>query len=142
MIELDFSEKNECTFIIARCNNQKLTLYYRDPKTEERVAYSADMIKKISGKVIDNSIQNRLNYGKKIITGFPEDHISLNGEAISSDQSKLNYNPDWMNLLEKIYADVIIKLAYLVFEGTLVGNEMPTFSLEESDSLPLENSSS
>lgn len=142
MMELDYSEKNEITFIVARSNNERCTLFYRDPTTEERVSYSADMIKKINGILVDNSIQNRLNYGKKILTGFAEKQFTLKGKPISSDPDNENYSEGWKELVIKLYADLLIKLAYQVFEGTLIGSEMPAaFDMEEAES-PLENSSS
>ena len=142
MMELDYSEKNEITFIVARSNNEKCTLFYRDPSTEERITYSAEMIKKINGTLVDNSIQNRLNFGKKILTGFAENQFTLKGKPISSDPANENYDEHWKELVIKLYADLIIKLAYQVFEGTLIGSEMPAaIDLQEETEIPLESSS-
>lgn len=140
MLELDYSEKNEITFLVARSNNESCTLFYRDPTTEERVSYSANMIKKVNGEIIDNSIQNRLDFAKKILTGFAENQFTLKGKAISSDPANPNYNEGWKTLIINLYADLLIKLSYTVFEGTLIGSEMPSKSEEETES-PLENSS-
>ncbi|HNR12063.1 MAG TPA: hypothetical protein PKM59_01985 [Thermodesulfobacteriota bacterium] len=98
-----------------------ITLFYRIPTTEERVAYQKAMFARKRNKVETHIPETRQKYGKKILTGFKEgDFYKLDGDKkvfFSSDPASPNYDPDWMNLICTYAMDLLEFMALQVFEG-------------------------
>lgn len=94
-----------------------LTLFYRLPTVIERIKYSNEIYTQQNNKLVLNP-NVRVNYALKIVTGIGENQFcDDNNKAISSDENSENYNPEWKQLIEEGAAELLMVLAYRVFEG-------------------------
>jgi len=93
-----------------------ITLYYRRPTSEERVAYQVSAFRLEGGERRFCLGETRLKYGLKILTGFAEGDFLLpeDGRQVSLDPAR---HPDWPERLAEHAPDLISFLAQQVFEG-------------------------
>jgi hypothetical protein len=98
-----------------------ITLYYRLPTSEERVAYSVGIWEKEGGKVVNKPGKPRQQAGLEILSGIKDGDfvrkIEGGTKPISSDSASPDYDPDWKELVKKYAIHLIEALAVHVFEG-------------------------
>jgi hypothetical protein len=100
-------------------SGSNIELYYRNPTTDERAAYSNQTISRKRNKVKMAFGETRQKFGAKILVGFREgDFISPGGNPISSDNDSPNYQANWKDQICEHAADLIQLLAATVFEGS------------------------
>jgi hypothetical protein len=142
MRDLKRSDKNVLIINDARSGTE-IELYYRNPTTEEEVAYQTKLFKKMGKKVKLNAFDTRLNYGLKILTGFRDGDFGMDGKAISADPAAPDYRPDWKLLLREQAPDIVTTFAFTVFEGARadMGMELDLESADEDgdDSVQVDN---
>ena len=96
----------------------EIELYYRNPTTAERVAYSNESVSRSGRKVKMSVGDTRAKYGPKILTGIREgDFVDAEGRPIASDEESPNYRPDWKDLISEHAGDLVQLLAASVFEA-------------------------
>lgn len=132
--------------ILESCNNNKLefldgdeirTLYYADPTTDQRLAYSNRMVKRKGNKIKHDLNGTRLAGGFAVCTGMGEGDFALpaNNEQgyqlISSDPKSKDYKKDWKKLLYKHQADYLMILGAHAFEKATVDSG----SVQEEDEI-------
>lgn len=111
-------------------SSSELHLCYRMPSPEEIVAYRNGSSKRVRNALVNTTGENRLEHGKKIMTGFRDGDFEkkVGGEwvPISSDPQAKNYDPDWKKIVADQAADLIELLAVHVFDaGSQVINPAP-----------------
>jgi hypothetical protein len=96
-----------------------ITLKYRRPTSEERVAYQLSAFRLEGGERRFCLGETRLKFGLEILTGFgPGDFlITADGEATPLDPAR---HPDWKERLTSEAPDLVSYLAQQVFEGLRV----------------------
>lgn len=142
MRDLEVSDKNTLT-LLDGMTGRPVTLIYRTPTTEERIAYDSQAIRFIGKKPVMVP-EARLKFGAKILTGIAEPRSStdadfgFSGRPLSSNPGSEYYRADWKDLLLATASDIIDALAVSVFAGTRIerGEDQP-----EGDDLPLPKSS-
>jgi hypothetical protein len=133
--DLTKSDTNELE-VDDRLSGSKLMLYYRMPTTSERVQYQRKLIKRERNKIKDNSYETRLEYGALILTGFRKGDFIVEGKTISSDPQDLDYYPTWKTLLNDTAADLLVALAFAVFESVSTGSGVEFEEEEEGKGEP------
>ncbi len=106
--EVTFTDK------IANCS---ITLFYKLPSTEERTAYSSELIVRKKRKVESKIGPTRLKYGLKVLTGFKEGDFATDRGPISSDPGSSRYDANWKALVTKYASHLIMALGAHVFES-------------------------
>ncbi len=102
-----------------------ITLYYRRPTSEERVAYQLSAYRIENGERRFCLGETRLKFGLEILTGFGEGdfRIQEDGREAPLDPAR---HPDWHERLATFAPDLVSYLAQQVFEGLrLAGREEP-----------------
>jgi hypothetical protein len=96
-----------------------ITLYYRRPTSEERVAYQLSAYRIEGGERRFCLGETRLKFGLVILEGFEPGNflIQENGEQVLLD---LDRHLDWKEQLLKYAPDLVSYLAQQVFEGMRV----------------------
>jgi hypothetical protein len=96
-----------------------VTLYYRRPTTEERVAYQLSVFHLEGGERRLRLGETRLRFGLEILLGFePGDFlVEENGEEVPLDPDQ---HPDWKERLKEFAPELPAFLAQQVFEGLRV----------------------
>lgn len=96
-----------------------ITLYFRQPTSEERVAYQLSVFHLDGGERRLRLSETRFRFGLEILEGFaPGDFIiQENGEAQSLDPDR---HPDWKERLARHAPDLVAYLGQQVFEGLRV----------------------
>lgn len=108
-----------------------LTLFYRNPTTEEEVAYINTLFHRRGNKLIINVGDVRVDLGLKIIQGFKDGDFGVDGKPISSNPESPEYCPDWKKYLKENAADILNIFAAAIFENTRVMSaESDTGNLE------------
>jgi hypothetical protein len=100
-----------------------ITLYYRRPTSEERVAYQLSAFRIEGGERRFCLGETRLKFGLEILTGFGEGDFQVReeGREVPLDPAR---HPDWQALLVEHAPDLVSYLAQQVFEGLrLAGRE-------------------
>jgi hypothetical protein len=94
----------------------RITLYYRLPTSEERVAYQMSAYRIEGGQRRFCLGETRLRFGLEILTGFGPGHflVQENGMTAALDPEK---HPDWKARLAEHAPDLVSYLAQQVFEG-------------------------
>jgi hypothetical protein len=102
-----------------------VTLNYRRPTSEERVAYQLSAFRLENGQRRFCLGETRLKFGLVILTGFGAGDFVVAGEegATALDPAR---HPDWKDRLAADAPDLVAYLAQQVFEGLRVaGREEP-----------------
>lgn len=96
-----------------------ITLYYRRPTSEERVAYQLSAYRLEGGERRFCLGETRLKFGLEILTGFSEGDFQVreDGQAVALDPAR---HPDWRERLAEHASDLVAYLAQQVFEGLRV----------------------
>jgi len=110
----------EVTFF-DRISNSKITLHYRMPTTEERIAYANEQIIRKGGKIKNNAGEARIKFGMKILTGFKDgDFEKGENQPLSADTKSPNYDAAWKTIIKQYASDVVALLCVHVFEASVV----------------------
>jgi len=116
------TEKLKLTFY-DRLSDSDLELFYRLPTTEEQVAYDNSLVERKRNKINTTVGDARMKYGSKILTGVGDNSFTheKNGKIVPlhSREDSECYAPDWKAKVVKMAPDVISKLGFVVFEGSL-----------------------
>ena len=98
-----------------------ITLYYRRPTSEERVAYQLSAFRIEGGERRFCLGETRLKFGLEILTGFEDGAfvIAAEGGETPLDPSR---HPDWKERLAEDAPDLVSYLAQQVFEGMRVAS--------------------
>ena len=93
-----------------------VTLYYRGPTSEERVAYQLSAFRFEGGERRFCLGETRLKFGLEILTGFGEGDFQIreDGQEVPLDPAR---HPDWRERLAEHAPDLVAYLAQQVFEG-------------------------
>lgn len=112
-------EENHSLVVHDPVSGSEITLYYRRPTSEERVAYQLSAFRLEGGQRRFCLGETRLRFGLEILTGFgagdflvPED----DGEAPLDPER----HPDWKERLKEHAPDLVAYLAQQIFEGLRV----------------------
>lgn len=102
-----------------------ISLYYRLPTNEERIAFQRASLVRNKGaggkkQVTFDPNAARQKYGLAILTGFGDDAFTVNGKPVSSDPESQNYLATWKELVGETASDMVAALAVTVFEGMRV----------------------
>ncbi|SDP78033.1 hypothetical protein [Desulforhopalus singaporensis] len=118
-------ESTEQNLLVLQDNLSDSTLgvFYRTPTTKERQQYLNKRTVREGKKFKDNSIANRVLFGKKIMTGLRDGDFERtvgDGEyqPISTDKNSPDYYEDWKDWMEEHCSDVLMILGYRVFEAS------------------------
>lgn len=96
-----------------------VTLHYRRPTSEERVAYQLSAFRLEGGQRRFCLGETRLKFGLEILTGFgPGDFLVAEGE----EEAPLDPEryPDWKERVKEHAPDLVSYLAQQIFEGLRV----------------------
>jgi hypothetical protein len=96
-----------------------ITLYYRRPTSEERVAYQLSAFRLEGGERRFCLGETRLKYGLEILTGFGEGDFQIREEGRDAPLDPVRH-PDWRARLAEHAPDLVSYLAQQVFEGMRV----------------------
>jgi hypothetical protein len=93
-----------------------VTLYYRLPTSEERVAYQLSAYRLEGGERRFCLGETRLKFGAQVLLGFaPGDFlVAEEGRPVPLDPER---HPDWRERLAEQAPDLVSYLAQQVFEG-------------------------
>jgi len=118
------NDKQPCVVtFFDRISESKITLFYRLPTTEERVAYTNSLATRRGNKIESNVGTARLKYGSAILLGFKEGCFEKEeGKPLASDPKSPNYDPAWKTIVRQYAQDVIEMLAMHVFESSLISD--------------------
>lgn len=96
-----------------------VTLYFRRPTTEERVAYQLSIFQLEGGDRRLRLGETRLKFGLTILEGFEQGDflIEEDGETVPLDPKR---HPDWKERLREFAPELPAFLAQQVFEGLRV----------------------
>lgn len=132
MRDLKKNEKNVLAINDARSGSE-IELYYRNPTTQEEVAFNNSFVKRKGNKMVLNAYATRLEFGLKIMTGFREGDFGYEGKPISSEPASANYREDWKEIVKDGAHDIVVTLARAVFEGTKAKAVVEDVELEEEN---------
>ena len=96
-----------------------ITLYYRRPTSEERVAYQLSAYRIEDGERRFCLAETRLKFGLEILTGFGEGDFQIREDGREAPLDPVRH-PDWQERLAADAPDLISYLAQQVFEGLRV----------------------
>jgi hypothetical protein len=96
-----------------------VTLHYRRPTSEERVAYQLSAFRLEGGQRRFCLGETRLKFGLEILTGFGTGDFLVNGEGeeVPLDPER---HPDWKERVKEHAPDLVSYLAQQIFEGLRV----------------------
>lgn len=133
--ELD--QKKFLAHLFDRTSGQDVNLYYRRPEPTEEIKFKsaqANLVIK-HGKSKDTEIlQSELNsllleYGDKVLLGFPEGEFTLKGKKISSDEKSSNYYEGWRSVVRERAPFFVKRLCEVAFGEVQIlsseGDERP-----------------
>jgi hypothetical protein len=98
-----------------------VTLYYRGPTSEERVAYQLSAFRFEGGERRFCLGETRLKFGLEILTGFGAGDFIMAAEGGETALDPARH-PDWKERLAEDAPDLVSYLAQQVFEGMRVAS--------------------
>lgn len=112
-------EENHSLVIHDPVSGSEVTLYYRRPSSEERVAYQLSAYRLEGGQRRFCLGETRLKFGLEILTGFgPGDFlVAADGGEVPLDPER---HPDWQQRVGEHAPDLVSYLAQQIFEGLRV----------------------
>jgi hypothetical protein len=112
-------EERQVLAVADPVSGSVVTLYYRRPTSEERVAYQLSAYRLEGGERRFCLGETRLKFGLEILSGFaPGDFlIQEDGSPTPLDPEQ---HPDWKARLAEHAPDLVAYLAQQVFEGLRV----------------------
>ena len=103
-------------------SDTQIHLKYRMPTTGEIISYRNGSTKRVRNQLVSRVGENRLEHGKKILTGFREGdferYIDGKWTFISSNPRSDHYDPSWKDLVAEQAPDLIETLAVHVFDAS------------------------
>jgi len=116
------SEQNEMLFQ-DNLSGTEICLRYRMPTTRERVGYVNECFVRKGKKLENRSVETRLKYGLRILTGFRTGDFEIEVDGawvpISSDADSEHYSKDWRAVVSDQAADLVELLAIRVFDTSV-----------------------
>ena len=116
------SEKLKLTFY-DRLSDSDLELFYRLPTTEEQIKYDNSLMTRNRNKVSTAIGEARMKFGAKILTGIGDNSFVHEKEGkvvpLHSREDSDHYEADWKEIVVRLAPDVVSKLGFVVFEGSL-----------------------
>jgi|GEM_PF-895918 len=99
-----------------------LTLYYRIPTSEERLAYQTSAFRIEGGGPRLKLAETRLDFGLTLLTGFAPGDFTL---EIDGEERPLEVDAEgqWKDCLKRLAPDVVSFLGQYIFEGLRVASE-------------------
>jgi len=96
-----------------------VTLHYRRPTSEERVAYQMSAFRLEGGRRRFCLGETRLKFGLEILTGFAAGDflVAEDGGEVPLDPER---HPDWQERVKEHAPDLVSYLAQQIFEGLRV----------------------
>ena len=112
-------EENHSLVVHDPVSGSEVTLYYRRPTSEERVAYQLSAYRLEEGQRRFCLGETRLKFGLEILTGFgPGDFlVAAEGGEAPLDPER---HPDWKERVGEHAPDLVSYLAQQIFEGLRV----------------------
>jgi hypothetical protein len=109
-------EGNHSLVVHDPVSGTAVTLYYRRPTSEERVAYQMSAFRLEGGQRRFCLGETRLRFGLAILTGFGAGDFLVmeEGTEIPLDPE---HHPDWQERLGEHAPDLVSYLAQQIFEG-------------------------
>ena len=98
-------------------------LKYRNPTRQEMTAYQARLFERKGKKMIPRFFEARVEFGRKLLTGFVKGTLGYEGKAFASDPSDPDYRADWCDLLVECAPDIVAVVAQQAFEATGVARQ-------------------
>jgi len=109
-------EENHSLAIQDPVSGSVITLNYRRPSSEERVAYQLSAFRLEEGERRLCLGETRLKFGLEILTGFAPGSFSLAEDGRREDLDPARH-PDWKDRLARQAPDLVSYLGQVVFEG-------------------------
>ena len=112
-------EENHSLVIHDPVSGSAVTLYYRRPTSEERVAYQLSAFRLEGGQRRFCLGETRLKFGLEILTGFGSGDflVAEDGGEAPLDPKR---HPDWKERVKEHAPDLVSYLAQQIFEGLRV----------------------
>ena len=112
-------EERQVLAVADPVSGSVVTLYYRRPTSEERVAYQLSAYRLEGGQRRFCLGETRVKFGLEILTGFGAGDFLLreDGGPVPLDPER---HPDWKARLAEHAPDLVSYLAQQVFEGMRV----------------------
>ncbi len=112
-------EERQLLAVADPVSGSVVTLYYRRPTSEERVAYQLSAYRLEGGQRRFCLGETRVKFGLEILTGFGAGDFLLqeDGTSVPLDPER---HPDWKARLAEHAPDLVSYLAQQVFEGLRV----------------------
>jgi len=112
-------EENHSLAVHDPVSGSEITLYYRRPTSEERVAYQLSAFRLEGGQRRFCLGETRLQFGLEILTGFGAGNflITEDGREVPLDPER---HPDWKERVKEHAPDLVSYLAQQIFEGLRV----------------------
>jgi hypothetical protein len=114
-------EPNHSLAIQDPVSGSVVTLNYRRPTSEERVAYQLSAFRLEGGERRFCLGETRLKFGLEILTGFGAGDFIMAAEGEETPLDPSQY-PDWKARLAEDAPDLVSYLAQQVFEGMRVAS--------------------
>jgi len=138
----DLKQSDQNVLIIKDAiGGSDIELHYRIPLTSERIAYQNKLVTRKGGKIQIHSMEARIEFGLKILTGFRDGDFGFDGKPISADPTSKNYREDWKELIKATAADILNTFAFTIFEGASVNTGFTLENEGEAEDHPLESPS-
>jgi hypothetical protein len=112
-------EERQALAIQDPVSGSVITLYYRRPSSEERVAYQLAAFRLEGGERRFCLGETRLKFGLEILTGFGAGDFIMAAEGGETVLDPARH-PDWKARLGEEAPDLVSYLAQQVFEGMRV----------------------
>ncbi|MFA7175286.1 MAG: hypothetical protein WC340_18070 [Kiritimatiellia bacterium] len=111
--------------LITHASSQiEIPVFYREPTTKERLAYSNSIVNRMGRKVVLDTATARLRGGLTVITGVGEGILGRDDggkvKAVSTDPASADYYPKWKDLVRDHLGQELMLLGAMVFEGSVV----------------------
>jgi hypothetical protein len=104
--------------IFDSVTGEEIELSYTLPSPVKKVEYAQRLYDATQDKnVLRIFPETRVEYGKEILAGIPDNYFSIEGKVISSDPASENYREDYKELIAKEAPDILASLAEAVFEA-------------------------
>jgi hypothetical protein len=107
------------TTVFDPVTEQIVELQYFLPTNTKRVEYANRLQELMTDKnVLILFPETRVNYGKELLAGIPEDYFATpDGKKLSSDPNSEDYRGDWKEIVFKFAPELLAALAERVFEA-------------------------
>ncbi len=112
-------EENHSLMVHDPVSGSMVTLYYRQPSSEERVSYQLSAYRLEGGQRRFCLGETRLKFGLEILTGFGAGDflMAADGGGVPLDPER---HPDWKERVGEHAPDLVSYLAQQIFEGLRV----------------------